>query len=70
MRDIIHTLARRAVAAAAALVLIGTAACSESVTAPTAAPTAKASAGLAKQQEKRAEQARGRRRAGYNVVAD
>ena len=70
MRDTIHSLARRLVAAAAALVLIGTAACSEGVTAPHAAPAAKASTSLAKQQENRAVQAGGRRRAGYNVVAD
>jgi hypothetical protein len=71
MRDTIHTLARRVVAAAAVAVLFGTAACSEGPTAPGATPVAKASASLAKQQKHtRAGQAGGKRRAGYNVVAD
>ena len=71
MRDTIHTLARRAVAAAAVAALIGTAACSEGPTAPGVARAAKASPSVATQQTKpRAVQAGGKRRGGYNVVAD
>ena len=71
MRHEINTLARRVVAAAAVAVLLGTAACSEGPTAPSATSGARASSSLAKQQqETHATQARGKRRAGYNVVAD
>jgi hypothetical protein len=67
MPDTIHTLARRALAAAAVVVVIGAAACSESPTAPGAAPRARAGSSLAKQQANKAGAAR---RGGYNVVAD
>ena len=71
MPDPLPTLTRRALVAAAAAALMGAAACGEAPTAP-AAPSARATPELARQQPGMDVSVRGAkgRRSGYNVVAD
>ena len=67
MPNYLHSLARRALAAAAIALVAGAAACGESPTAPGGRPQLHAATSLVKPQPSKGGSAK---RGGYNVVAD